>query len=150
MTVVAERRPFTADEFLVWEAQQALRHEYLAGDVFAMTGGTLDHNRLAGKAALTGFDLEGSPAAGSLVPVHLYWVYQGLAADEMVRRLEAEGIIVEAGHFMAHAILERYGVTQMARLSLHYLNTEEEIRRAVGLIRAMRQNAKEEDAACDR
>ena len=46
MTVVAERRPFTADEFLVWEAQQALRHEYLAGDVFAMTGGTLDHNRL--------------------------------------------------------------------------------------------------------
>ena len=62
MTVVAERRPFTADEFLVWEAQQALRHEYLAGDVFAMTGGTLDHNRLAGNlfAALRA-GLRGTP-----------------------------------------------------------------------------------------
>lgn len=62
MTRVAEHRPFTAGEFLVWEAQQSVRHEFLAGEVFAMTGGTLDHNRLAGNlfAALRA-GLRGTP-----------------------------------------------------------------------------------------
>ncbi|MFN5399962.1 MAG: Uma2 family endonuclease [Pseudanabaena sp.] len=31
-------------EYLEWEPQQDLRHEYINGEVFAMTGGTLAHN----------------------------------------------------------------------------------------------------------
>ena len=35
-------------EFLEWEKNQELRYEYIDGEVFAMTGGTKPHNRIAG------------------------------------------------------------------------------------------------------
>jgi Uma2 family endonuclease len=35
------------DEYLAWEAEQPLRHEYIDGEVYAMTGGTLPHNAIA-------------------------------------------------------------------------------------------------------
>lgn len=38
---------FTPDEYLEWEQQQGLRYEYINGEVFAMTGGTIPHNTIA-------------------------------------------------------------------------------------------------------
>ncbi|KST67844.1 Uma2 family endonuclease [Mastigocoleus testarum] len=38
----------TPQEFLEWEKTQELRYEYIDGEVFAMTGGTKPHNRIAG------------------------------------------------------------------------------------------------------
>jgi len=32
-------------------------------------------------------------------------------------------------HFVAHTIMKRYGIEQMARVSVHYFNTEAEIER---------------------
>jgi Uma2 family endonuclease len=37
----------TPDEYLAWEAEQPLKHEYINGEVYAMTGGTLPHNDIA-------------------------------------------------------------------------------------------------------
>ena len=37
----------TAEEYLEWEANQELRHEYIDGEILAMTGGTLPHNSIA-------------------------------------------------------------------------------------------------------
>lgn len=37
----------TVEEYLEWEAQQEIRHEYVNGEVFAMTGGSIPHNDLA-------------------------------------------------------------------------------------------------------
>ncbi|WP_333411828.1 Uma2 family endonuclease [Microcoleus sp. T2B6] len=37
----------TVEEYLEWEAQQEIRHEYVNGEVFAMTGSTIPHNDLA-------------------------------------------------------------------------------------------------------
>jgi len=37
----------TAAEYLVWEAKQELRHEYIDGEIVAMTGGSLPHNDIA-------------------------------------------------------------------------------------------------------
>lgn len=37
----------TAEEYLAWEAKQELRHEYIDGEILAMTGGTLPHNDIA-------------------------------------------------------------------------------------------------------
>jgi Uma2 family endonuclease len=37
----------TPQEYLVWEEQQAIRYEYINGEVFAMTGGTIPHNQVA-------------------------------------------------------------------------------------------------------
>jgi Uma2 family endonuclease len=37
----------TVEEYLEWELQQEIRHEYFEGEVVAMTGGTIPHNDLA-------------------------------------------------------------------------------------------------------
>lgn len=37
----------TPAEYLEWEAKQEVRHEYVEGKVYAMTGGTLLHNTIA-------------------------------------------------------------------------------------------------------
>ncbi|NJO39215.1 MAG: Uma2 family endonuclease [Cyanobacteria bacterium RU_5_0] len=39
--------PMTADEYLEWERHQQIRHEYIAGEIVAMTGGTIPHNDIA-------------------------------------------------------------------------------------------------------
>lgn len=46
MSSIAERPHLSLADYLAWEVGQPVRHEYLAGEVFAMTGGTLDHARL--------------------------------------------------------------------------------------------------------
>lgn len=37
----------TAEEYLEWESQQEIRHEYVDGEILAMTGGTIPHNDIA-------------------------------------------------------------------------------------------------------
>lgn len=37
----------TPEEYFDWEEQQQLRHEYIDGEVYAMTGGTLNHSEIA-------------------------------------------------------------------------------------------------------
>lgn len=39
----AERLHFSAADFLVWEESQTEKHEFVAGEVFAMTGARQDH-----------------------------------------------------------------------------------------------------------
>ena len=52
----------TAQDYLVWERQQETRHEYLEGQVFAMTGASRAHNMLCANilASLHG-QLRGKP-----------------------------------------------------------------------------------------
>ena len=47
MNAVQPHQPFSLDEYLRWEAEQSERHEYLAGEVFAMTGARDAHNTIA-------------------------------------------------------------------------------------------------------
>jgi Uma2 family endonuclease len=37
----------TAEEYLEWESKQEIRHEYVDGEIVAMTGGTIPHNDIA-------------------------------------------------------------------------------------------------------
>ena len=37
----------TPQEYLDWEAQQEFKHEYLDGEVYAMTGGSIPHNLIS-------------------------------------------------------------------------------------------------------
>jgi Uma2 family endonuclease len=49
MVALKEHFPhFTPTEYLEWEEQQEFRHEYIDGEVYAMTGGTLNHSAIAG------------------------------------------------------------------------------------------------------
>ena len=42
-----EARPMTAQEFLIWDETQTLKHEFVRGEVFAMTGGVDRNNTVA-------------------------------------------------------------------------------------------------------
>lgn len=44
MTLAQPQTTFTADEYLAWDATQDERHEFIHGEVYAMAGGTLEHN----------------------------------------------------------------------------------------------------------
>lgn len=86
-------------------------------------------------ATLPGFELYGPRDASrriGIVPFNL----RGIDPATIVAALETQHCIIEAGNFMADAILARYGVATMARVSLHYFNTREEIDRVAELIRA--------------
>jgi Uma2 family endonuclease len=49
MIAVRENFPrFTPEEYFAWEEQQLERHEYIDGEVYAMTGGTINHSDIAG------------------------------------------------------------------------------------------------------
>ena len=47
MTALPQPRTMSPEEFLAWEATQESRHEFVDGEIFAMTGGTLFHNIIA-------------------------------------------------------------------------------------------------------
>jgi Uma2 family endonuclease len=39
--------PMAPQEYLEWESTQDIKHAYVNGEVFAMTGGTIPHNQIA-------------------------------------------------------------------------------------------------------
>ncbi|AFY92888.1 Uma2 family endonuclease [Chamaesiphon minutus] len=48
MVAAKEHSPrFTPEEYFAWEQQQEVKHEYFDGEVFAMSGGTQNHGRIA-------------------------------------------------------------------------------------------------------
>lgn len=49
MVALQEHSPrFTPQGYFAWEEQQEIKHEYFDGEVFAMSGGTLNHSQIAG------------------------------------------------------------------------------------------------------
>jgi Uma2 family endonuclease len=47
--VKSEKIYYTPEEYLELENQSEIKHEYLDGEIIEMTGGTTNHNKLAGK-----------------------------------------------------------------------------------------------------
>jgi Uma2 family endonuclease len=48
MVAAREHLPrLTPEEYFAWEEQQEVKHEYFDGEVFAMSGGTQNHGRIA-------------------------------------------------------------------------------------------------------
>lgn len=44
LAIPEQPQKMTIEEYLEWEPQQEIRYEFLNGEVFAMTGGTIPHN----------------------------------------------------------------------------------------------------------
>ena len=66
-------RPLDESEYLTLEARSPVRHEYVAGEIFAMTGASIRHNIIAGNlyTALR-THLRGSPCRALMEGVKLY------------------------------------------------------------------------------
>ena len=45
---VAEKK-YTVSEYLKMEERSEIRHEYYDGEIFAMAGTTMNHNRIVGR-----------------------------------------------------------------------------------------------------
>lgn len=62
MAYAATERLVARDEYLEGELVSEIRHEYVAGNVYAMSGGTLNHQRIAGNfQRIAGNQLAGKP-----------------------------------------------------------------------------------------
>lgn len=48
MTIAQEKRYYSPEEYLEFEVNSELRHEYIDGLIIPMTGGTPNHNKIAG------------------------------------------------------------------------------------------------------
>lgn len=46
-----EKKRYTVEEYFALEETSEIRHEYFDGEIFAMAGGTLNHNRLTRRVA---------------------------------------------------------------------------------------------------
>jgi Uma2 family endonuclease len=53
MTELKSNTTCTASDYLDWERQQPLRHEYINGDIYAMTGASRQHNLICGNLLAT-------------------------------------------------------------------------------------------------
>ena len=42
------RKLYSPEEYLEWEINSEERHEYIRGEIIAMTGGTPNHNKIVG------------------------------------------------------------------------------------------------------
>jgi Uma2 family endonuclease len=62
MTIAQEQRYYSPEEYLEMEVTSAERHEYIDGQIIPMTGGTPDHNQIAGNFyAVLNFSLKHQP-----------------------------------------------------------------------------------------
>lgn len=48
MSLPQAKMPLGADDYLAWEQEQSCRHEYIDGEVFAMSGASDAHGTAAG------------------------------------------------------------------------------------------------------
>lgn len=70
MSTPQPHTPFTAADYLEWEAAQDVRSEFIDGEVFVMAGGTLAHNAATGATFATlRQHLNGSPCRASVSDV---------------------------------------------------------------------------------
>ena len=63
---------YSESDYLAYEAQSPVRHEYIAGEIFAMTGASIRHNVIAGNLfAELRTHLKGSPCRALIEGVKL-------------------------------------------------------------------------------
>ena len=46
MAIHTERN-MTVEDYLAWEERQEIKHEYIDGEIYEMTGSTGDHSKIA-------------------------------------------------------------------------------------------------------
>ena len=71
MTEPDARLSMTVDEYFLFEESSPLRHEYVAGEVYAMSGGTVRHSRISLNIATRLFSAAGDGPCQAVIEVRL-------------------------------------------------------------------------------
>lgn len=72
MGPLQQQLKFSLDDFMLWESEQSERHEYINGEVFAMTGARDTHNTIAlNIASALRSALRGSPCRAFIADMKL-------------------------------------------------------------------------------
>ena len=73
MAYAVEKSAWTVEQFLIWENEQSERHEFVGGEVFAMTGARDRHNTISlNVAASLRSHLRGSPCRVYIADMKLH------------------------------------------------------------------------------
>lgn len=80
MSSQAKQKVMSPEEFMAWERGQEFKHEYYAGEIVAMTGASLAHNRIAANLVRRlGNQLDGSRCQVYVADLRLFIPQTGSA-----------------------------------------------------------------------
>jgi len=96
---------YSESDYLAYEAQSPVRHEYIAGEIFAMTGASIRHNVIAGNLfAELRSHLKGTPCRALIEGVKLrlrkeqsyFYPDVMVTCEDRLQELDSQQQIVEA------------------------------------------------------
>ena len=96
---------YSESDYLAYEAQSPVRHEYIAGEIFAMTGASIRHNVIAGNLfAELRTHLKGTPCRALIKGVKLrlrkeqsyFYPDVMVTCEDRLQELDSQQQIVEA------------------------------------------------------
>jgi selenocysteine lyase/cysteine desulfurase len=92
-------------------------------------------------AQIEGVRLYGSPPGAARRTPTIAFTVEGVASDEVARRLARRGVFVSHGDFYAQTVVERLGLGAegLVRAGCAVYTTEEEIARLIEGVRAIRE-----------
>lgn len=102
---IATYTTYSESDYLAYEAQSPVRHEYIAGEIFAMTGASIRHNVIAGNLfAELRSHLEGTPYRALIEGVKLrlrkeqsyFYPDVMVTCEDRLKELDSQQQIVEA------------------------------------------------------
>ena len=102
---IATYTTYSESDYLAYEAQSPVRHEYIAGEIFAMTGASIRHNVIAGNLfAELRTHLKGTPCRALIEGVKLrlrkeqsyFYPDVMVTCEDRLQELDSQQQIVEA------------------------------------------------------
>lgn len=102
---IATYTTYSESDYLAYEAQSPIRHEYIAGEIFAMTGASIRHNVIAGNLfAELRSHLKGTPCRALIEGVKLrlrkeqsyFYPDVMVTCEDRLQELDSQQQIVEA------------------------------------------------------
>ncbi len=102
---IATYTTYSESDYLACEAQSPIRHEYIAGEIFAMTGASIRHNVIAGNLfAELRSHLKGTPCRALIEGVKLrlrkeqsyFYPDVMVTCEDRLQELDSQQQIVEA------------------------------------------------------
>ena len=102
---IATYTTYSESDYLAYEAQSPIRHEYIAGEIFTMTGASIRHNVIAGNLfAELRTHLKGTPCRALIEGVKLrlrkeqsyFYPDVMVTCEDRLQELDSQQQIVEA------------------------------------------------------